>query len=112
HGDVLSDIARSQKQQQLLLDIKSAANTLGLGDIPGIASSLSNIVKTDMSLTQIGQLIPLAKAFKDGNVTEVVMDYSPYFSDVAIPTAYGYTDALQPNWSAIHSLVAQYFPTG
>ncbi|MGH7697727.1 MAG: LCP family protein, partial [Candidatus Dormibacteria bacterium] len=50
HGDVLSDIARSQKQQQLLLDIKSAANTLGLGDIPGIASSLSNIVKTDMSL--------------------------------------------------------------
>ncbi len=110
HGDVLSDIARSQKQQQLLLDIKAAANTLGIADIPTIASSLNNIVKTDMSLTQIGQLIPLAKAFKDGNVTEVVMDYSPYFSDVEVPTSYGYTDALQPNWTAIRGLAGQYFP--
>ncbi len=34
HGDILSDIARSQKQQQLLLDIKASANDVASPTCP------------------------------------------------------------------------------
>lgn len=107
HGDVLSDIARSQKQQQLLLDIKASANDVGLADVPNIASSLGTSMKTDMSITQVTSLLPLAKALGDGEVHQVVMVGSPYFSS---ETEDG-QDALVPDWTAIDGLVAQYFPT-
>jgi len=111
HGDVLSDIARSQKQQQLLLDIKASANDVGLADVPNIASSLGDSMKTDMSVTQVTSLLPLAKALGNGDVHQVVMVGEPYFGSDYYPEGVGGPDALQPNWSAIHGLVAQYFPT-
>jgi LCP family protein required for cell wall assembly len=107
HGDILSDIARSQKQQQFLLDIKAAAKTLGLADVPSIASSLGNSVKTDMSITQLNSLLPLAKAFSDGDVTEVIMLGNDYSS----VTESDGEDALAPAWTEINALVGQYFPT-
>jgi LCP family protein required for cell wall assembly len=111
HGDVLSDIARSQKQQQLLLDIKASANDIGLADVPNVASSLGDSMKTDMSITQVTSLLPLAKALGDGDVHQVVMVGEPYFNTDYYPEGAGGPDALQPNWSAINGLVSQYFPT-
>ncbi len=107
HGDVISDIARSQKQQQLLLDIKASANDIGLADVPTIASALGDSMKTDMSITQVASLLPLAKAVSDGNVQQVVMVGSPYFSDGQIDGE----DVLVPDFTAINGLVAQYFPS-
>ncbi|MFZ0995412.1 MAG: LCP family protein [Candidatus Dormiibacterota bacterium] len=107
HGDILSDIARSQKQQQLLLDIKAAAKDEGLADVPTIASSLGGDMKTDMSISEVASLLPLAKTLSDGSVQQVIMTGSPYFSSEVI----GGQDALVPYWPAINSLVAQYFPT-
>ncbi|HEY6538708.1 MAG TPA: LCP family protein [Candidatus Dormibacteraeota bacterium] len=109
HGDVLSDIARSQKQQQLLLDIKASANDVGLADVPNIANSLGDAVKTDMSITQVASLLPVAKAVGDGQVKQVVMVGSPYFSSPSYQI--DGQDVLLPDWSAIHGLVSQYFPT-
>ncbi|MGA7173592.1 MAG: LCP family protein [Candidatus Dormiibacterota bacterium] len=109
HGDVLSDIARSQKQQQLLLDIKASANDIGLGDVPTIASSLGDSMKTDMSIGQVASLLPLAKAVGDGSVTQVVMVGSPYFSSPKYLV--DGQDVLLPDFTAIHGLVSQYFPT-
>jgi LCP family protein required for cell wall assembly len=111
HGDVLSDIARSQKQQQLLLDIKSSANDVGLADVPTIASSLGNSMKTDMSISQVASLLPLAKAVGDGGVKQVVMVGEPYFNSNYYPEGLSGPDALEPNFTAIHRLVSQYFPT-
>lgn len=107
HGDILSDIARSQKQQQLLLDIKAAAKDEGLADVPTIAGSLGNDMKTDMSISEVASLLPLAKTLSDGSVQQVIMTGSPYFSGETIDGE----DALVPYWPAINSLVAQYFPT-
>ncbi len=105
HGDILEDIARAQKQQQLLLDIKSAAKTMSLFDVPRIAAALNGSIKTDMSLTQINQLLPLARAVTGGNVKQIVL-YSSYYTGQVISGQ----DALVPNWPAINSLVSQYFP--
>ncbi len=106
HGDVLSDIARSQKQQQLLLDIKYAAKDVGLADVPTIASGLGDSMKTDMSIGQVVSLLPLARGLSDDDIDEVIMTGSPYFSSETIEGQ----DALVPNWNAIDTLVAQYFP--
>ena len=109
HGDVLSDIARSQKQQQLLLDIKASANDIGLADVPTIASSLGDSMKTDMSIGQVASLLPVAKAVGAGNVQQVVMVGSPYFSSP--PYQIDGQDVLLPDFTAIHGLISKYFPT-
>jgi LCP family protein required for cell wall assembly len=109
HGDILSDIARSQKQQQLLLDIKAAAKDEGLADVPTIAGSLGNDMKTDMSISEVASLLPLAKTLSDGSVQQVIMTGEPYFSSPSYLV--DGQSVLLPNWSAISSLVAQYFPT-
>ena len=107
HGDILSDIARSQKQQQLLLDIKASAKDVGLADVPTIAGSLGDSLKTDMSITQVTSLLTLAKAFSDGSVQQIVMVGSQYFSNGTIDGQ----SVLLPNWTGINALVAQYFPS-
>ena len=110
HGALLEDIARNQKQQELLVDIKDAAKHLNLTDIPRIASSLGNQVSTSISLSEIGSIAGLAKAFSNGDVKELVMLGSDYAS--ATEQVNGATeDVLLPNWSAINSLIAQNFPS-
>jgi LCP family protein required for cell wall assembly len=105
HGDILEDIARSQKQQQLLVDIKAAAATLGLADVPRIASSLGGEIKTSMSLTEVSSIAALAKDFSDGSVKQIVMLPPDYASETI-----DLQDVLAPNWTAINGLVVQYFP--
>ncbi|EQD42365.1 cell envelope-related transcriptional attenuator, partial [mine drainage metagenome] len=106
HGDILEDIARSQKQQQLLVDIKDAAKHLNLADIPRIASALGGEIRTNMSLTQLSSIAALARDFSNGGVTQVVMLGQDYSNQTIQGQA-----ALAPNWPAINALVAQYFPT-
>ncbi len=107
HGDILEDIARGQKQQQLLVDIKDTAKLMNLADIPRIASSLAGEVRTNLSLTQISSVTALAHDFSNGDVTQIVMLGSDYHSAVI-----NGQDALLPNWPAINSLIAQNFPPG
>jgi LCP family protein required for cell wall assembly len=106
HGDILEDVGRSQKQQQLLVDIKAAASTLGIADIPHIAGSLGDEIRSSMSLTEVGSIAALAKDFSDGNVQQIVMLPPDYTSGIIDSQ-----DALAPNWSAINALVAKNFPT-
>ena len=105
HGALLEDIARNQKQQQLLVDIKDSAKHLNVTDIPRIASALGNQIRTDMSLTQISSIAGLAKDFSNGGVKQVVMLPPDYTNQTINGQA-----ALVPNWPAINALVAQYFP--
>ncbi len=107
HGDILEDIARGQKQQQLLVDIKDAAKLMSLADIPRIASSLAGEVRTNLSLTQISSVAALAHDFSNGDVTQIVMLGTDYRS-----ANINGQSALVPNWPAINSLIAQNFPPG
>src|SRR5438105_10091484 len=60
HGDLRSDFGRSQRQQQVLLAIRSKAKVLGLADLPDVANAMSNDFSTDMSISQVAALLPLA----------------------------------------------------
>jgi len=108
HGALLEDIARNQKQQELLVDIKDSSKHLNLTDIPRIASALGTEVSTDISLSEVGAIAGLAKAFSNGDVQELVMLGSDYTA--ATEQVNGATeDVLLPNWPAINSLIAQNF---
>ena len=105
HGDLRSDFGRSQRQQQVLLAIRSKAKLLGISDLPDISDAMANDFNTDMSINQVASLLPLASSISLQNVQQVIL-MPPYTSGATIGTQ----DVLLPNWNLILPEVHQYFP--
>ncbi|HSP65903.1 MAG TPA: LCP family protein [Candidatus Deferrimicrobium sp.] len=106
HDDLRSDFGRSVRQQQVLLALRAKAKLLGIADVPDIASAMSSEFTTDMSVTQVGDLLPIAGNVSLTNVQQVVLQ-SPYTSAQTI----GSQSVVVPNWHLILPLVHKYFPT-
>ncbi|MHB8717899.1 MAG: LCP family protein [Candidatus Dormibacteria bacterium] len=105
HDDLRSDFGRSFRQQQVLLALRAKAKLLGIADLPDIAAAMSNQFNTDMSATQVGDLLPIASNVQLANVHQVIL-LPPYTS----PAQVGGQDILLPNWNLILPLIHQYFP--
>lgn len=105
HGDLRSDFGRSQRQQQVLLALRAKAKLLGLADLPAISDAMANDFNTDMSLTDVASLLPIASGVDLSNVHQVIL-LPPYTSSATI----GDADVLLPNWDLILPEVHQYFP--
>lgn len=105
HGDLRSDFGRSQRQQQVLLALRAKAKLLGLSDLPDIANAMSNQFQTDMSISQVAALLPIASNVSLGNVQQVILS-PPYSSSAQI----GDQDVLLPNWDIILPEVHKFFP--
>ena len=104
HGDIASDLGRSQRQQQVLIAIRQKAKQLSPEDLPSISQALGGELKTSISLSKVAQLLPLASSFDNpDNITQITLG-SPY-SHGGAPQG-----SLTPNWGAILPLVHQYFP--
>jgi LCP family protein required for cell wall assembly len=106
HDDLRSDFGRSVRQQQVLLALRAKAKLLGVADIPDIATAMSSQFTTDMSVTQVGQLLPIAGNVSLSNVQQVVL-LPPYTATTTIDSQ----DVLLPNWDLILPLVHKHFPT-
>jgi len=106
HGDLRGDFGRSARQQQVLLALRAKAKLLSPANLPDIASAISSNFQTSVSLSQIGDLLPIAGSIPLSNVTQVVLS-PPYTSSQTI----GGLDVLIPNWDLINPEVAKYFPT-
>jgi LCP family protein required for cell wall assembly len=105
HGDLRSDFGRSQRQQQVLLAIRTKAKLLGLADLPDVATAMSNDFSTDMSISQVAALLPLAGAITLQNVQQVLLlPPDTYGAQV------GAQDVLMPNWDLILAEVRKHFP--
>ncbi|MGH7765009.1 MAG: LCP family protein [Candidatus Dormibacteraceae bacterium] len=105
HGDLRGDFARSERQQQVLLAIKSEASHLNLADLPALASAFNGEIKTSIGLDRLRQLVSVSSGFQGDNIHRVVL-LPPY-------TTEGYAagqDVVFPDWSAILPLVHQTFP--
>ena len=105
HDDLRSDFGRSVRQQQVLLALRAKAKLLGIADLPDIANAMSSQFTTDMSLNQVGQLVPIAGNVSLTDVQQVVL-LPPYTQSTTI----GDQDVLLPNWNLILPLVHTYFP--
>jgi LCP family protein required for cell wall assembly len=105
HGDLRSDFGRSQRQQQVLLALRAKAKLLGIADLPDIATAMANDFSTDMSISEIASLLPIASSVQLQNVHQVILA-SPYSE----PGQRINQEVLLPNWNLILPLTHQYFP--
>jgi LCP family protein required for cell wall assembly len=105
HGDLRSDFGRSQRQQQVLLALRAKAKLLGIADLPDIATAMANDFSTDMTISEIASLLPIASSVQLQNVQQVILA-SPYTSNLEIDNQ----DALQPDWSLILPETHKFFP--
>lgn len=105
HGDLQSDLGRSQRQQQVLIAIRQKAKQLSPEDLPSISQALGGELKTSMGLSKVAQLLPLAASFDNPDTINQLILASPYTHGCGCSGTY-----LTPNWGAILPLVHQYFP--
>jgi LCP family protein required for cell wall assembly len=109
HGDIQEDFGRSQRQQQVLLALKTKARAVNPVDLPGVVASFNGEFKTSMNLgdfARIRSLLSLAGQINDPSQIEQIVLVPPYTSSAVVDGA----DVLIPNWTAIRPLVRQYFP--
>ena len=105
HGDLQSDIGRSQRQQQVLIAIRQKAKQLSPEDLPVISQALGGELKTSMSLQKVASLLPVASSFDNlDNILQIILP-NPYTHGCGCPETY-----LIANWPLILQLVRQYFP--
>jgi LCP family protein required for cell wall assembly len=98
HNDLQSDFGRSARQQQVLLALRAKAAQISAADVPLLAAAMKGQIKTDMSLSRIATLLPLAGSIDIKNIQQVTRG-------CGCPDAY-----LVPDWGAILPLVHTYFP--
>ena len=104
HNDLQSDFGRSARQQNVLLALRAKAASISAEDVPLLAAAMKGQIKTNMSLSRIATLLPLAGGIDIKNIQQVVL-LPPYTH--ACGCAQGY---VIPVWGAILPLVHQYFP--
>ena len=105
HGDLQSDIGRSQRQQQVLIAIRQKARQLSPEDLPALSAALGGELKTSMGLGKVAQLLPLASSFDNPDSINQIILANPYTHGCGCPETY-----LTANWGLILPLVHQYFP--
>jgi anionic cell wall polymer biosynthesis LytR-Cps2A-Psr (LCP) family protein len=105
HDDLRSDFGRSVRQQQVLLALRAKAKLLGIADIPDIANAMSGQFSTDMSVSQVGELLPIAGNVSLSSVQQVVL-LPPYTQGQMV----GAQSVQEPNWDLILPLVHSFFP--
>jgi LCP family protein required for cell wall assembly len=105
HGDIRGDFARSERQQQLLLAIKSQASHLNVADLPSLANAFKGEIKTSIGLDRLRALLSIANDFGGPNIHRVLL-VPPYTSE---GWAAGQS-AVFPDWGQILPVVRQTFP--
>jgi LCP family protein required for cell wall assembly len=105
HGDLREDFGRSERQQQVLVALRAKVKTLSVTNLPDIAAALGDQLTTDLGISQVANLLPLAGGIATENIQHVLL-LPPYTSGAQV----GDQDVVMPNWSLIRPLVAQTFP--
>jgi LCP family protein required for cell wall assembly len=104
HGDLQSDLGRSQRQQQVLIAIRQKARQLSPADLPLMSQAIGGELKTSIGISKVAQMLPLAASFDNPDAIQQIILASPYTHGGA-PGG-----SLYPNWGLILPLVHQYFP--
>jgi len=109
HRDLPDRIRRNLFREDLYYRI----NVIGISvpplrerpeDVPLLAAAMKGQIKTDLSLSRIATLLPLAGSIDSKNIQQVVL-LPPYTRGCGCPDGY-----VLPDWGAILPLVHTYFP--
>jgi len=105
HGDLLSDLGRSIRQQQVLLAIQQ--RTVGMDlvtALPTFARDLNGHLKTDLDLVRLTQLALFMRGLHAGDVHQAFL--TPYVRDAVSPDG---QQILLADWPAIRTYLHQLF---
>jgi LCP family protein required for cell wall assembly len=112
HADLVGDIGRSVRQQQILNQLKYKLDNPGIiGQLPTLASDLNGSVKTSMSLQQVLDLMNFARSIDQSKIQKITLG-APYSSDQKINTSAGIQDVIELNCPLVQPLIAQTFGVG
>ena len=92
HGDngEGSDFARSRRQQLILAALKTKAESVGgIGNLPGLISSLGDNVLTDLTIGDMESLYGLVKDVNTKNVEHVSIDDTNFLYECGYPANCG-----------------------
>jgi len=110
HGDLIGDLSREGRQQQVLLELHQRINALDvLLNIESLVSELQGKVMTDLTLPQIYDLSQMARHIGPQDIHQVVLQYPQYARLSTAITPVGEQSILIPNWSRIRPLIKQMF---
>ncbi len=104
HGDLQSDLGRSQRQQQVLIAIRQKSKQLAPEDLPTLSAALGKEMKTSISLTEVAGMLPLAASLDNPDQIRQIVLLPPYTHGG------GPGGSITPDWYRILPLVHQYFP--
>src|SRR5436190_4879398 len=112
HDDIQGDFGRSQRQQQVLLALKSKAATLNAANLPDIVNALKGEFKTSMGLDRVRSLLGVAAAFDLANVKQVVLYACPSgcYTSYGNGAQYGGQSVVVLHWNQILPFVKASFP--
>ncbi len=105
HGDLQSDLGRSQRQQQVLIAIRQKSKSLAPEDLPLISQALGGELKTSIGLPKVASMLPVAATFDNPDQIRQIILANPYTHGCGCPETY-----ITANWGLILPLVHQYFP--
>jgi LCP family protein required for cell wall assembly len=109
HSDPNGDLGRSARQQQVLVALKAKAKGLNPADIPDLTATFNGELQTDIGITRVRDLLPIATHIQNQNITQIVLN--GYATDSTIGTPSGPEQILVPNVYAVQAKIHQYFPT-
>ncbi len=112
HADLVGDIGRSVRQQQILSQLKYKLDTPGIiGQLPSLASDLNGSVKTSMSPQQVFDLVNFARSIDQSKIQRITLG-APYSGDTQVNTPAGVQDVIELNCSLVQPLIAKTFGLG
>src|SRR5216683_1527022 len=59
HGDLQSDIGRSQRQQQVLIAIRQKSKQMSPEDLPAMSQAIGGELKTSIDISKVARMLPL-----------------------------------------------------
>ncbi|MGZ3624705.1 MAG: LCP family protein, partial [Ktedonobacteraceae bacterium] len=111
HGDLLEDVGRAARQQELLLALKQKLDNPDiLTHLDVIATDLQGSVLTSLTIQRVLELANFARGLNSQDVTQMALGLHDYGYGETIDTQEGVIWVEEPLWGVINKTINQVFP--
>jgi LCP family protein required for cell wall assembly len=109
-----SDFARSRRQQQIIVALKSQLESVGgIGKLPDVINALGNNVLTDLTIGDAESLYGLVSGVNPASIEHISIDDTNFLYDCGYPRRCGsyYLFANDQSFKSLSHFVQDIFPT-
>ena len=111
HSDLLEDIGRTARQQELLLALKQKLDSREIFvHLEEIATDVQGSVLTSLSMQQVLELASYARGLSSQDFTQMALGLPEYGYGAMINSPEGIIWVEEPLWGAINQTINQVFP--